>query len=133
VLEEASGKDSQIELARIASEKKQLEHRVKQLESTQGNWNQFSQSRQQFHQRSSMQRQNTSGKRATLDENCNDDYEPVMCLLDQGNSKGHVIELDEELEDEDEMGNIVQLDTRAPKILHVSASVERPNNMRDTS
>lgn len=56
-----------------------------------------------------------------------------MCLLDQGNSKGHVIELDEELEDEDEMGNIVQLDTRAPKILHVSASVERPNNMRDTS
>lgn len=47
--------------------------------------------------------------------------------MDQSNPKNHVVELDEENEEEDGMGNIVQMDTKAPKILHVSASVERPS------
>lgn len=58
-----------------------------------------------------------------------------MCMMDQSdNTKGHVVELDEENEvDEDEMGNIVHVDTKAPKILHVSASVERPSQLTQYS
>jgi hypothetical protein len=40
-MEELSGKDSQIEYRKLVKEKKVLENRVKQLESTNQNWNNF--------------------------------------------------------------------------------------------
>lgn len=84
VLEEYTGKDSLAEVQKLVREKRQLENRVKVLEQTSNNWNNFHKTREQFIKRSAtINNQNPDGrKRATLNNTNDDDYEPVRPLMD---------------------------------------------------
>ena len=59
-----------------------LENRVKHLEQTSQNWAQFQQTRSNFHMQKSQVNQSQSGlqPKATLNQEFNDDYEPVRCI-----------------------------------------------------
>jgi len=74
--------------------------------------------------------QSNPSKKATLDENGNDDYEPIMCFVDNGGKPNEMLE---ESDEDEDAGNrtadniiLASNSSKAPMILHMSASVERP-------
>lgn len=63
-------------------EKRQLENRVKHLEQTSQNWNMLVKTRDHFHRRANNNRSSQERKKATLDGEFNDDFEPVRPQMD---------------------------------------------------
>ena len=66
----------------MVREKRQLENRVKHLEQTSNNWNQFQKTREQFTKKAAQRAPSQDRKQATLSNANDDDYEPVRPMME---------------------------------------------------